>query len=56
MRKNIHETSRSRGAGGLQLSRETIRTLTPEQLARVVVAVDTCPTGTDTLTKVTFHK
>ena len=44
-------TSKSAGQQVLQLSKETIRTLTPEELVRVVQAGDvTCPTGSATRT------
>jgi len=58
MRKKTRSTApRSSTKQALKLSRETVRTLTPEQLSRVVQAVDwTCPTGSDTTTQQTTLK
>jgi hypothetical protein len=53
MRKQIRRrgTQSSSTNQGLQLTRETVRTLTSEELSRVVEAgVAACPTGTDTMT------
>jgi hypothetical protein len=55
MRKNSKNTRstapRSSTKQVLKLSRETVRTLTSEQLSRVVQAAEViCPTGSDTTT------
>ena len=50
MRKKNRRNAAPRSSGhqALQLSRETIRSLTPEQLSQVVHGNDiTCPTGTE---------
>jgi len=46
------QTRRDAAKKVLQLSRETVRTLTPEELSKVVEAGDlTCPTGSSNTTQ-----
>jgi hypothetical protein len=56
MRKKTRRSAASKTSRKqvLQLTRETVRTLSSEELSRVVQGqVWTCPTGTDTSTKQT---
>lgn len=56
MRKKTRRSTASRSPENqvLKLSRETVRTLTSEELSQVVQAGDiTCPTGSDTRTQQT---